>query len=254
MNRNYPWLMIGFFMILASCRALPVDQKNSQLMPPTLIAGQSQPPASPASVTQGDEVSAKAQFWRLQSDASHVRILVYRGGRLARFGHNHVVEVTGLTGEIVLSVPNKIGQGGAYRFDLQFLAKDLQVDRPEARKRQGGDFAKPLSESAIVGTRDNMLSEAVLDAVRFPAVRLKAVGRQYQIGRNTIPVMISLHGAERTLEVPVQLMISNDRLLATGQLRIKQTNFGITPFSVMFGALKVKDALDIEFELVARRR
>jgi hypothetical protein len=48
--------------------------------------------------------------------------------------------------------------------------------------------------------------------------------------------------------------LDRNRLSARGALSIRQTDFGIKPFSAMGGALYVLDPIMIEFELSARTR
>ena len=43
-------------------------------------------------------------------------------------------------------------------------------------------------------------------------------------------------------------------MLAKGALRIRQSDFGITPFSVGGGAIQVADEVDVRFEIVAIAR
>ena len=42
----------------------------------------------------------------------------------------------------------------------------------------------------------------------------------------------------------------NGRLVATGGLTLKQSDFGIKPFSILNGGLRVRDGLDVSFHLV----
>jgi hypothetical protein len=42
-------------------------------------------------------------------------------------------------------------------------------------------------------------------------------------------------------------------LIVSGELPIKQTDLGLTPFSAMLGALQVQDELRVRFRIVARR-
>jgi hypothetical protein len=41
--------------------------------------------------------------------------------------------------------------------------------------------------------------------------------------------------------------------MAAGELRLRQSDFGITPFSVLGGALTVEDELRVRYRLLARR-
>ena len=56
------------------------------------------------------------------------------------------------------------------------------------------------------------------------------------------------------IEVPVELQRDAQSMLAKGALRIRQSDFGITPFSVGGGAIQVADEVDVRFEIVAIAR
>ena len=51
--------------------------------------------------------------------------------------------------------------------------------------------------------------------------------------------------------VPVEVSIRGERVEATGELSVRQTELGLEPFSVAFGALSVRDELGLKFFLVA---
>ena len=53
----------------------------------------------------------------------------------------------------------------------------------------------------------------------------------------------------RTLNIPVRLTVEGGRFSVEGEADIRQTDYGITPFSVLGGALAVKDALRVIFRI-----
>jgi hypothetical protein len=62
-------------------------------------------------------------------------------------------------------------------------------------------------------------------------------------------VEVTLHGVTRTLQMPAKLAVDKGRFSVQGQADIRQSDFGITPFSVLGGALAVKDELHIIFDV-----
>ena len=44
-----------------------------------------------------------------------------------------------------------------------------------------------------------------------------------------------------------------EQLSVAGRLSFEQTDFGITPYSLLGGAIAVRNALDLRFRIVARR-
>jgi len=55
----------------------------------------------------------------------------------------------------------------------------------------------------------------------------------------------------RTIEVPFTLEIDSGSLSAAGSLELRQSALGLTPYSLMLGALQVQDALTVKFKIVA---
>jgi polyisoprenoid-binding protein YceI len=67
--------------------------------------------------------------------------------------------------------------------------------------------------------------------------------------RRDIDVSITLHGTLRRMRVPVALERSGDGLQVSGTLTLAQTAFGITPLSVLGGAIQVQDQVDVRFRI-----
>jgi polyisoprenoid-binding protein YceI len=62
---------------------------------------------------------------------------------------------------------------------------------------------------------------------------------------------VTLHDVTRTLSVPAEVETTNAAVFyIKGRFSLKQTDFGIEPFSFMGGALQVQDKVDIDFELM----
>lgn len=185
---------------------------------------------------------------RFTVDPAHsvVRIHVFRGGRAANLGHNHVLTVPRLRG--VLLLPSADSLAGA-RFELMFRLDELALDLPEMRAALGPAWSSKVTAEAIAATRENMLGEGNLQAARFPEVTLRArqiVGELPKLG---VELEIELHGQRRTQWVALQAERTDDAFSARGALVLRQTDFGIAPFSVLGGLLAVRDELLIEFEI-----
>lgn len=179
---------------------------------------------------------------RIDQRDSELRILTYRGGRLANAGHNHVIASRDLWGYAVLAKTLTDS-----RFALCVPVDSLIVDDPQLRAAAGEEFASEVSETAVSGTRRNMLGETQLDGTRHPFIvvlgRIVA-GTPPQV---TIALELRVREAVYTLPVSVRFERSAGGVLASGDLKIRQTDLGIQPYSVLFGALTVRDELAIQF-------
>jgi polyisoprenoid-binding protein YceI len=183
----------------------------------------------------------------VDSDASLLIIRVYKGGALSRAGHNHVIASHSLTG--VAYVPDEPTRAS---FDIHMLAEELTVDEDELRAQEGPDFPPGIPENAKVGTRRNMLGPAVLDADRYPDIVLQSEAMQRGPDGLEAQVRVIVRDRASPAIVPLKYEIHGNELRVEGELALKQTDLGLTPFSLFGGALKVEDEIKVRFRVVAR--
>jgi hypothetical protein len=182
----------------------------------------------------------------LDRERSQILVRVYRAGRLARLGHNHAIEVADLTGELL----SLAAGGGLAR--LRFRPERLRVDDPAVRARAGDAFAQLPDDAAIEGTRRNMLGPQVLDTEAWPEIGVLARIDDLNAARAEAEIHLSLRGVGRLYRVPVLVQTLPGEVSVSGSLQIRQSDYGIAPFSVMGGALQVRDMLDVDFRIVGR--
>lgn len=228
-------------LLLCLCLGLAACPRPVQ--PPVPTPSVPQPSPTPSSDIEG------ATIYQIDPQASELHILVYRGGTFARLGHNHVMSSRSLTGRVWLQP-----QFAASGFELSFPVADLVVDDPDARRAAGSDFPPDIPAADKEGTRKNMLRAEVLDGERYPRVEVKSAKVGGSLQAPQVTARITIRDASREVVVPVVAAVNGDRLTASGEFEILQTDFGIKPFSVALGALEVKDRLLVRFKLVASKR
>jgi hypothetical protein len=187
--------------------------------------------------------------YRIDESRSELRILVYRGGPLARLGHNHVMVNRSLRGAVTLA-----DAPAESAFRLAIPVAGFVVDDPQARLEEGSDFDSDVSEEAKAGTLQNMRSPAVLDAEDFPLITVESAGLSVPPGgadSMAATVTISVAGHDSTIHVPFTVQRDSNQLSAAGSSQIRQSALGLTPYSLMLGALQVQDAITIKFKIVA---
>jgi hypothetical protein len=220
-------------LLLAACGGL----KPRHAAPPSPEESVSRPGLPPGRIYHVDEKQ------------SELRVLVYRAGPLGRFGHNHVIVNHAIRG--VVSVADGAGESV---FRLSLPAAGFVVDDTEARREEGADFQGDIPDDAKSGTLHNMLSAALLDADEFPMITVNSVAvaaAQDGSGASSAAVAISVAGHESTIDVQFTLQLDSRRVSATGSLELRQSVLGLTPYSLMLGALQVQDAITIKFDIVA---
>lgn len=204
-------------------------------------------PAKPA-VTAGPSIPPGATVYMIDADRSSVTLRVYRAGRLARLGHNHVITSVTETGQVWSGGPPE-----SSGFELQVAVADLVVDDPAARAAAGPDFPGEVPEAARDGTRNNMLRPEVLDGERYPLILVRADSLGGTWEQPTVTARVTLRDQMRSIEVPLAIERSPDAIVARGAFRVLQSDFGITPFSIGGGAIAVADAVEVAFEIRAVR-
>ena len=189
-----------------------------------------------------------AAAYAIDAERSVVTLRVYRSGRLAKLGHNHVITSANETGYAWMS-----GAPATSGFEVRVAVAELVVDDPAARAAAGEDFPGTLPDSAREGTRRNMLRAEVLDGERYPeiVVRADSLGGTWE--QPTVTASVTLKGQARRVDVPLTIARESDAIIARGDFSILQSDFGITPFSVGGGAIQVADAVAVAFEIRAVR-
>jgi hypothetical protein len=190
---------------------------------------------------------AAVRRFLLDAANSEVLVLVYRGGRLARFGHNHVIRLRELEGELDLAEP-----WGGSRLILSFPAAAMELDDPELRAEQGAGFESPLRPADIAATRRNMLGPALLDAAQHPRIQLRGRVLGGQPPDLDLELTFQVRGHSSRLRLPLQVELGAGLLRAEGELELLQTDLGLTPFSLLMGALTVENRMLVKYRLVMR--
>lgn len=231
-------VLVAIGLLVVTLTGCPSAQR-----PATPASPVSAPATAPTSVSPSKPVS---QRYRILADESLLQVVVRKGGALAAAGHNHIVASRHLRGTVDLREPLT-----ASSFELLIPLALMTVDEPELRKGRGEEFPPNVSESARDGTRKNMLGTALLDADRFPGLSVTSVSVAGGPSDFTARVAVKVKDLTTSIDVPVRIERSNDRLRATGAFAVKQTELGLEPFSALMGALKVQDELNVEFVVVA---
>lgn len=217
-----------------SCTSVTPSAPANAQQPPTLAAQYAQLSASGGRVM------------RLQPEASQIRIHVFRAGRSANLGHNHVLSAPQFEGYFYQ--PEQ-GFAGAH-FELVFRLDQLVFDVPSHRAALGPAFAAVLSDAAIAATREHMLGPDNMQADRFPLVRMRSLEISGEAPKFSALVAIDMHGQTRELRLPLTVSGLPQRVSASGSLVLRQSDFGVRPYSVLGGLLAVQDDVVLEFSLL----
>lgn len=221
-------------LCLSGCRSVPGPGSRAT------------PAPAPAATTTA--APAGAERYRIDAARSEVLILVYRAGRMALLGHNHVVAVRQLSGEVVVAT-----DPAQCSWQLDFPVAALSVDESQLRAAQGEEFQTKVDDVAIAGTRDHMLGAALLDAARFPVIHLQSQQVRTEADGLRMDTRIVVRDHALQVDLPLALQRSPDELIASGEFDLTHAELGLTPYSVALGALRVADRMHVRYRLVAQR-
>ena len=220
---------------LAGCQGAPPQETAAA---PTVAVTQ---PAAPAHVPAG------TPRFEVKADESEIRLLLGREGPLASLGHSHVI-IAPVHGELYSA--DAVASSG---FSLEIRVQEFEVDPPAARAEEGPAFAASVPDVARRGTRSNMLGPEVLDAAAFPSIRIESVALGGPSWNPDVSARISIRGSARDIDFPCAVFHAGDDIIVIANFTLRQSDIGITPYSVLGGGLKVSDAMRIRVRIVARR-
>lgn len=162
----------------------------------------------------------------IDPQTSTLTVRVLKTGFFSAFGHEHEI-----------SAPIEKGS-----FNEENPSVELSVD---ARKLRVMD--KDVSDKDRAEIQKTMLSGEVLDSEKFPEIHFQSSGVDHPANREwVVRGNLTLHGQTQPITVKVKKVDGHYR----GSAEVKQRDFGITPVSVAGGAVKVKNEVRVEFDIV----
>ncbi len=202
------------------------------------------PFVSQAQVAATYDEPAASRVFRVDSDASWLRVLAYPDGPLKRFGHHHVIAHRGFTG--LVEVEDDPLES---TFALEIAVADLEVDNAEMRALEGEEFTDEVPKKDIDGTRANMLGEKLLFGDKFPRIRILSDAIEGTLADANIVTTLIVKGMEQKVSFPASIMLTDDAFVASGELEINHAGLGLSQFTAMGGALSVRDLLVLKYEI-----
>jgi polyisoprenoid-binding protein YceI len=155
-----------------------------------------------------------------------------RTGAAAKAGHNLLIHVTAWHATL------EVGEEPAQTSIV------LDADATSLRVREGTGGMQALDEddrANIEQTIDDEVLKGTGIAFRSTAARPAADGR-------TIEVQGDLTLAGQTHPIAVDLTVGDDGTLA-GSVVVKQSDWGLSPYSALFGTLKVVDEVTVAIDV-----
>lgn len=179
-------------------------------------------------------LSLPAQAADIDLAASKITVHVDKSGLFSAFAHNHIISAPLASGHLDTEKRT---------IELTFLAQEMKVLDPDASDSERSTIESTMKSAEVLDPARFPEITFVSTSVENPAAEAAGTGTHYLVRGN-----LTLHGVTR----PVDMSVSFSEGHYTGKVTLKQTDFGITPVKIAGGAIRVKDVVEIVFEIVAK--
>lgn len=177
-----------------------------------------------------------------QTQQSSITIKAFKSGLFSGFAHNHIV---------VAPIARAAVDSSRMTAEITVIAKEMKVTDPG------------VSEKDRAEIRSTMLGPKVLDQEKYPEIHFKSSRIEQSSPQHyRVTGVLELHGATKELSFEVSgapqpgssagAARNHDVEHYQGKTRLKQSDFGIKPISLFGGSVKVKDELELEFDVYVR--
>jgi polyisoprenoid-binding protein YceI len=176
-------------------------------------------------------VPAESSFW----------VFVGKTGLFSGLAHNHEIGVKSFSGRVTLPEAG----ASASTLELDVDARSLVVlDKNVSDKDRNEIY--------------NSMHTTVLESAKHQKITFRSVSVTdvKEAGNNSYSLILNgdltLHGVTKRIAVPLTATITPQQIKASGKYTLKQTDYGIKPYSAAGGTIKVKNEVVVNFAIVAK--
>jgi polyisoprenoid-binding protein YceI len=180
-----------------------------------------------------------AQERAIDTGRSTIMIHVGKSGLLSAAAHDHTIDAPLSSGTISSGTTREPAASGAAPPRVEFTVETAKMTvKPD-----------PKIDAKTQATIQMDMEEMTLETKKFPEIRFrssrveKLAGGQWKVDGD-----LSLHGVTK----PVSLTVKQTGDSYATRTVLKQTDFGIKPISIGGGMIKVKNEVEIDFQIFAR--
>ncbi len=172
--------------------------------------------------------------YALGPESGTLTVATGKGGAIARAGHNLLIEVRSWGATMQIAA------------ELERSVLELTADSNSLKVLDGTGGVQPLDDDDKSGISQTIAEEVLQGtaiAFRSTSVRPDGSGHLHVTGDLELAGGINL--------IAFDLAVSDDRRL-TGSATVKQTAWGMKPYTALFGTLKVADEVQVSIDAELR--
>ena len=180
--------------------------------------------------TYASRMALEAGKYRLGPEDGTLSVRTARSGAAAKAGHDLLLHVTDWEATI---------EGAA---DPAQMTVALHVDPTSLRVREGTGGMQELEEKDIASIHEAIDTDVLRKQdIAFRSTRVEPAGD----GMIRVTGDLILAGASHP--IAFDLVVADDGRIS-GRAVVKQTDWDVKPYSILFGALKVADEVEVEVD------
>ena len=191
--------------------------------------------------TSPNAAEGRAPSYLVDPARSRFEVRASATGLLSAFAHSPTIVIRNFTGEAWFRPESPELSSLRLAIDTASLTVTGDVNDKDRREME------------------STMREEVLETNRYREIRFESTGmRATKIAdgmyRMQMAGKLSLHGVERTVDIPCTVVADGHLLRANGDFSIRQTDYRIRLVSAAGGTIKLKDELKFRFDIVAEQR
>lgn len=182
---------------------------------------------------------APSRLYAFDATASEINITLKQDGLMGRRYPTHRVLAKSFNGKIELPADET-------KIEIEVSAETKMLTNVDATM---SEFERKEFHASLRGP--------ILEADKFPAIKFTSVSvtglqKDADVRTFTLNGDLTLHGVTRRVAFPVTVTLKEKELRATGEGKLKQSDFGLTPFEKGMGLIKIGDEVKVGFSIIAK--
>ena len=183
-------------------------------------------------------MALQAGIYNLTASSGKLFVSTYKEGFLSVVAHDLLIEATNFT--VNLKVPASGSESASAEAVIQ--ANSLKVICAMKEGQRQHDTLKEKDKADI----EEATSKDVLHPAKYPTINFRSTIIQEKGDVYHVKGELTLHGVTRPIEFDVKTTTGKD---LKGKVTLAQKDYGIKPYKALLGTLKVKNEVDIAFDL-----
>ncbi|MCI4675743.1 YceI family protein [Candidatus Mycolicibacterium alkanivorans] len=170
--------------------------------------------------------------WTLTAADGELQVLTGVGGPAAKMGHRLTIAMASWRADVTWRGSKPI-------------AAELVVDVDSLQVLKGEGGVTPLSGPEKVVVRSNALN--AMDVKKYPQIRFSADDIAKTDTGYRLTGTVEIHGKSRPQSVDLEVDDHGGTWVMTAEVPVAQTEFGVKPYSLLMGTMKVADEVMVKF-------